>query len=76
MKIRFLQDTYIRQAPRIGGKPPIGVVHKGTEMEVLEDFIPGDEISRKSAGIIGWAIVIFVLAVFATAMEVVWAIKF
>lgn len=44
MKIRFLQDTYIRQEARIGGKPPLGVIYKGTEMDVHEDFIPGDEI--------------------------------
>ena len=33
-------------------------------------------MSPKSAGIIGWTIVIFVLVVFAAPMEVLWAIKF
>lgn len=57
MKIRFLQDTYIRQEPRVGGKPPIGVVYKDAEMEVHDDFIPGDEISRNNiwyCDIKGW----------------------
>lgn len=33
-------------------------------------------MSPKLAGIIGWTIVILVLAVFATPTEVLWAIKF
>lgn len=33
-------------------------------------------MSQKGAAIIGWTIVILVLAVFATPMEVLWAIKF
>lgn len=33
-------------------------------------------MSQKGAAIIGWTIVILVLAVFATPMEVLWTIKF
>ena len=36
----------------------------------------GFEMSPKGAAIIGWTIVIFVLAVFATPMEVLWTIRF
>ena len=48
MRIRFLHDTYIRQAPRVGGESPIGVVYKGAEITVLPEPIPGDIISNNN----------------------------
>jgi major intracellular serine protease len=44
MKIRFLEDTNIRKAPHLTGDPPIGVMYKGSEIEVEPNLAPGDAI--------------------------------
>lgn len=57
MKIRFLEDTNIRKMPRVGGEPPLGVMHKGSEIEVEPVLEPGDaiqEISRWYRDKNGW----------------------
>lgn len=44
MKIRFLEDTYIRSAPHTGLGPPLGTVFKGTEIEVEATPVKGESI--------------------------------
>lgn len=48
MKIRFLEDTNIRKAPRVGAEPPLGVMHKGSEIEVEPVPESGDAIQAVS----------------------------
>lgn len=46
MKIRFLEDTNIRNAPRLTGDPPVGVMFKGSEIEVEPDMARGDAVEN------------------------------
>lgn len=44
MKIRFLEDTYIRIAPTKSDNSPIGTVFKGSEIEVDPTMVQGEPI--------------------------------
>jgi len=46
MKIRFLEDTNIRKAPRLTGDPPVGMMFKGAEIEVEPDQAHGDAVEN------------------------------
>jgi len=46
MKIRFLEDTYIRSVPGKSEKPPIGIVYAGSEIEVKPDMVSGDALQE------------------------------
>jgi major intracellular serine protease len=50
MKIHFLEDTYIRNAPNVTGDPPLGTVFKGSEIEVETDIVKGDTVQNNN----GW----------------------
>lgn len=45
MKIRFLEDTNIRRAPRAtDADPPVGMMYKGAEIEVEPDIARGEDL--------------------------------
>ncbi len=46
MKIRFLQDTYIRSAPTREAEPPLGTVFKGTVLELDPSFQSGETVNN------------------------------
>lgn len=46
MKIRFLEDTYIRSVPGKSETPPIGIVYAGSEIEVKPDTVSGDALQE------------------------------
>jgi major intracellular serine protease len=46
MKIRFLQDTYIRSAPTREADPPLGTVFKGTVLEVDPSAQGGETVNN------------------------------
>jgi hypothetical protein len=46
MKIRFLEDTFIRSEPRRGALPPIGIILKGAIIEVDATPVEGDTVSN------------------------------
>lgn len=49
MKIRFLEDTYIRRAPHVKkGDLPLGTVFKGAELEVAPEAVRGDTIQQNN----------------------------
>ncbi|MCK6691909.1 MAG: S8 family serine peptidase [Thermoanaerobaculia bacterium] len=51
MKIRFLEDTNIRRAPRVtDADPPVGMMFKGAEIEVEPDMVSGESLQNIS----GW----------------------
>lgn len=46
MKIRFLEDTYIRRMPRTTHNEPLGALYKGAEIEVNSKTVRGDQIEH------------------------------
>ena len=51
MKIRFLEDTNIRRAPRVtDADPPVGMMFKGAEIEVEPDMARGEDLQGND----GW----------------------
>lgn len=46
MKIRFLEDTYIRKMPRVENNQPVGTVFQGSEIEVEPDTVRGDPVQH------------------------------
>ncbi|MBK9337308.1 MAG: S8 family serine peptidase [Lewinellaceae bacterium] len=44
MKIRFIEETYIRALPKTKGNQPLGTMHLGAEIDVEPDTVKGESL--------------------------------